>query len=191
MVMTDKISERGNALENAYFAKKERELLEAIAKAQADGLDGLEQLGDVERTLLRKWSITVSQLPTLHIVPLVRVAWADGTVQSGERDLIEKALLARGIAADSEGWSFIQGLLDQRPSHGFFEDLTTVLVSQTGGADEEASSLVELARAVALASGGFLGFGKLDHTEAAVIDQLAAALAEAHPEAAAEAAGTD
>jgi hypothetical protein len=103
----DAFGERRRGLEEEYFQKKEKELLEKLRRrmqaeaergqiAEALGVQDTEILGD-----LQALGYTRETVALLHLVPLIQVAWADGDVTLRERDLILELAGSRGIAEDS------------------------------------------------------------------------------------------
>ncbi len=94
------------------------------------------------------------------LLPLVHVAWADGTIQRGERAAILRILDKRGIEPGSEAFRTIESLLEERPSDTYMKQSLAVLREIVGGIGERSSELVDLCIEVAAASGGFLGLGK-------------------------------
>jgi hypothetical protein len=94
------------------------------------------------------------------ILPLVHVAWADGTVQRGERAAILKILRARGIEPGTAPFQTIESLLEEKPSDAFMRQSLELLREVVGATGRRAGEIVELCLEVAAASGGFLGMGQ-------------------------------
>lgn len=167
--------------EEAYFKQREieqrrklREKLEAAAHelaekhAIAQSLETSEPVA--ERIKALGFSGTTARV--FDLLPLVHVAWADGTVQKGERAAILKVLEARGVAPGSEGFQLFESLLEERPSDEYMSESLAVLkelVGTVAGAD-----VVGLCEQVASAAGGFLGIaGKVSGEERKLIDEIA------------------
>lgn len=113
----------------------------------------------------------------LDILPLVHVAWADGSVSANERRAIAALLAQREIAPGSEAALLIEALMDERPSDTFLSE-TLDLLRALGGT--KGASVVDLCIQVADASGGFFGLGeKISEEERALIQHIADGLGDA------------
>lgn len=191
--MSDKdgFKERGRALEEEYFHRKERELIEKMrAKAQADaaqqelaartGVADTQILAD-----LHELGYTPETISLLHLVPLVQMAWAEGNVSRRERDLIIEAARARGIESGSPADTQLQGWLATRPSDTLFAaTLRAIGAMFASRPDSERAAgekdLLSYLMSIASASGGVLGFGAVSDQERAVLERVAAEIEKAH-----------
>lgn len=107
------------------------------------------------------------------LLPLVHVAWADGTIQRAERATLLRVLESRGIEPNSEAFRLIESLLEERPSDAFLNESLSVLRTVTGGLGERATDIVDLCIDIAAASGGFLGLGqRIDTDEKELIGEI-------------------
>src|SRR5918994_253835 len=104
MVDHDSIHDRGRALEEEYFRKKNRELVEKMRRDAADEEARRargERRGPRTPKAIRGWQalgFTADTVALLPLVPVIRVAWAEGGVTDAERQAIRKLAHARGIA---------------------------------------------------------------------------------------------
>lgn len=169
--------------EETYFKQREieqrrklREKLEAAAHelaekhAIAQSLQTAD-LGVAER--IKALGFSGATAGAFDLLPLVHVAWADGTVQKGERAAILKVLEARGMPAGSEGFQLLESLLEERPSDEYMSESLAVL-KELVGPSGRAADVVSLCEQVAAAAGGFLGLGgKVSGEERALIDEIA------------------
>jgi hypothetical protein len=147
---------------------------EAQAVAERIGITDVELAGR-----LVDLGFGADMVGIFSLLPLVYVAWADGDVSNAERNKILSVAEARGAAIDSDGYKFLESLLERKPSAGF---LTTCLDTlraiyaalPEGDAENARQDLVSLSLSVAGASGGFLGiFGnKVSAEEKALIDEI-------------------
>jgi tellurite resistance protein len=111
------------------------------------------------------------------LLPLVHVAWADGSVQRGERAMILKILESRGIERESAAFELIETLLEERPSDAYMTETLLLLRSLVRDRTERGKNIVELCMAIAEASGGFFGFGdRVADEERQMIEKIANAL---------------
>jgi hypothetical protein len=187
MTEDNPLADRGRALEEDYFRKKDRELIEkmraadAAAKARRDLgastglsdpalLDELQALGFAPETV-----------PLLPLIPLVRVAWAEGGVSAQERKMIVDLARARGIPAGSGADRQLADWLDRQPSEAVFTRamrlISAVMSGQSANtASLSADDLVKYCEEIAAASGGLLGIGKVSSEERKLLASIAAEL---------------
>ena len=191
MTNKDAFSDRRRALEDEYFRKKDKALIEKMRRrilleverrkmARAIGAADDETLRD-----LQEMGYTPDMLMLLHLVPLVQVAWAEGRVTRNERGLIFEVARLRGIKEDSPAFKRLVGWLDQRPSEAFFEKtlkIITALIEALPPDRRKADKqdLVAYCVKVAEASGNFLGLvgltSKVCSEEQELLKRIAAVL---------------
>jgi len=179
----DAFAERGRSLEEEYFHRKEREIIEKM-RVQAAADEQRRRLGqetgvandDVLRDL-QDLGYTPETVMLLHLVPLIQIAWAEGGITQKERDLIVKAARSRGITAGSPADQQLDLWLAQRPSGELFEKtlraIRTILQAQPD--DVRAASekdLLSLASAIATASGGIVGFRAVSDEERQILAHI-------------------
>jgi hypothetical protein len=187
VVDKDAFAERGRSLEEEYFRRKEKEVIEKMRrKAESD--DQRKRLGEraglADEDVLRdlhELGYTAETVMLLHLVPLIQTAWAEGGVSPKERDLIVKAARARGVDAGSAADAQLSQWLTQRPSDDLFEKtlraIRTILQAQspeTRSASER--DLLSLATAIASASGGIVGFGAVSEEERQILARISGEL---------------
>lgn len=173
---------RGKALEDEYFHRKEKELIEKLRKRRAAEAQ-LKELSEAigipnEEVLntLQELGYTRETVALLHLVPLINVAWADGKVSRPERELILEAANMRGVEAASPAYQQLEDWLENRPGEEFFEQTLRVIRHLAPG-DEAAGDVLSQAMQVASASGGILGFGgKISAQEKELLSRIASAL---------------
>ncbi|MCB9521546.1 MAG: TerB family tellurite resistance protein [Myxococcales bacterium] len=172
--------------EENYFHQQEMERREARRRELERAAAELAERRRVAETLethdeallerIRALGFDGDTARVLDLLPLIHVAWADGSVSQKERTQIFRALTQRGIARDSEAWLLVAALLEQRPSDDFLEE-TLHLLRDLGG--ERGVSIVDLCAQIARSSGGFFGLGdKIADEEYAVIAHIADELGE-------------
>ena len=183
MTDRDAFAERGRSLEEEYFHRKERELIEKM-RVRAAGEEQRRRLGqetgvgddDVLRDL-QELGYTPETVMLLHLVPLIQTAWAEGGVTQKERDLIVKAARSRGITAGSPADQQLDLWLAQRPSDELFETtlraIRTILQAQPDDARAASEKdLLALASAIATASGGIVGFRAVSDEERQILAHI-------------------
>jgi len=181
------LHDREKSLEDEFFRREDKRLIERLsdlqaakttreALAQASGIANPEVLDS-----LMSMGIRAETVAALALVPLVAMAWADGTLDSKERRAILERAHNRGMAAGSTAHVLLETWLDCRPDPKLLGAWTHMArgIHDRLGPGEAArfqAGLLEQARAVASASGGVLGLGaKVSRAEAAMLDRLEAA----------------
>ena len=140
----DAFADRGRSLEEEYFHRKEREVIDKM-RVRAAAEDQRRRLGekagvadeDVLRDL-QELGYTPETVMLLHLVPLIQTAWAEGGVSDKERALIVKAARSRGITEGTPCDQQLNMWLAQRPSDEMFEKslrvIRTILQAQPADA---------------------------------------------------------
>jgi DNA-binding phage protein len=122
----DMIRERGRSLEEDYFRKKDRELIAKMKQASAaeqnrqelakkTGLDNPELLQE-----LKELGFTPETVSLLPLVPVLRMAWAEGGITSAERDLLVRLARSRGVAEGSEADRQLNAWMTRQPDESVF-----------------------------------------------------------------------
>lgn len=134
-----------------------------------------EDLGEALRSL----GMDEASYRALPLLPLVQVAWADGSVQDGERELILR-LAEDQYRLEEEGLRLLNNWLHHAPSLGYVRKGRRILLSLCRDQHPSFASplvdVVEFAKDVARAAGGFYGHGVISAHEALAIDEIASAL---------------
>ena len=176
------LGKRGESLEAAFFQKRDQELLEKLRQREgirstldehgpegadlADALDGIQ--------------MEPEHLVALSLVPLVAVAWADGTVEDKERKAVLDAARNAGIGADSPAAGVLESWLRHQPDEsvitaweGYIHGLKERLGPETSNRLKQLT--MGRARNVAAAAGGVLGIGSVSTQEEEMLKRLDAA----------------
>jgi hypothetical protein len=183
----DAFAERGRSLEEDYFRKKDRELIEKMRRAAEvenarrdmsakTGLHDPELLQE-----LQALGFTPETVPLLPLAPVIEMAWAEGGVSDAERKLIAQLARSRGIAEGSAADRQLSDWLARRPDAQVFTRARRLIRAMlTGPAQEQgaltADGLVEYCEKIAAASGGILGINRVSSEERALLKSLAADL---------------
>jgi len=188
MTEKDIFTERGRSLEEEYFRRKDKELIEKMRKAAAAEEARAEmgkRTGLADPELLKELDalgFTPETVILLPLVPILQVAWAEGGVSDAERHLIVKLARARGISEGSGADAQLMEWLERRPSDRVFADATRLIRAMLDapghpGISVTADDLVKQAEAIASASGGMLGIiGRVSAEEREILKTLAARL---------------
>ncbi len=176
-----------NSLEEEFFHREDqrllarmRELREAeTARETLSQATGLTNPAVLDKLLALK--IQPEIIAALRIVPLVEVAWADGSIDEKERQAVLSGAQEAGIPADSAAYLLLDAWLKRKPEPHLFAAWSTLVQGMSASlpeaeVEELEASLMERARRVAGASGGVLGLGsKVSKQEAAVLEKLSKA----------------
>jgi hypothetical protein len=182
----DVIGERGRSLEEDYFRKKDRELVEKLRRS-AEGLQAREALARIAGVSdpavlqeLQDLGFTPETIGLLPLVPSIQVAWAEGGVSKAERDLIVSLARARGVEPGSAADRQLDQWLTTRPPDTVFAGagrlIRAVLDAGSNPGNLDADDLVRYSEQVAQASGGVFGIGKVSAEEKALLARIAAEL---------------
>ena len=134
---------------------------------------------------LRLLGFTADTVVLLFLVPLVQVAWANGSVTAAERAEVLSRAARGGVLPGTRSYAVLTRWLDVQPDAAFysacFDAIRTVALLLPEETDVSiAHELLRSGRAVAHASGGVLGFGAVSAEEKALLARLAAELAALH-----------
>jgi hypothetical protein len=181
------LRERGRSLEEEFFRREDARLKERLRQAaeresarealvHASGIKSPEVLDR-----LIDLGIHPETVAALSLVPLVEVAWADGSLDASERGAVLERADTAGFAPGSIERALLETWLSRKPEPKLLrawvhlvEGLCEQMSPQEVAALRE--GLLDKARAVAGASGGFLGLGsKISAKEADVIRRLESA----------------
>jgi hypothetical protein len=185
----DAFAERGRALEEEYFRKKDRELVEKMRRAaeaeQARGEMG-RQTGLQDPALiaeLQELGFTPETVVLLPLMPVLELAWAEGGITAAERQLLVSLARSRGIAEGSSADKQLIEWMASKPTPAVFERasrlISAVLSSGAGvTAGLTADQLVAYCEQIAAASGGLLGLriGSVSGEEKALLTRIASDL---------------
>jgi hypothetical protein len=164
----DSFAERGRALEEEYFRKKDRELIDKLRRAsEADRARGelSQQTGLTDPAMLaalEELGLTADTVALLPLVPVVELAWAEGGITPAERQIVLSLARSRGITEGSPADVRLNMWMASRPTPEQFAKATRVMSALLdSGApvtkDLSADQLVAYCEQIAQASGGIFG----------------------------------
>ena len=178
------LSDRRKALEESFFSKREAKLLEQIQEERRleEGLQALAGECGVEDekvlAALMHAGIEAETLAALTLIPLVAVAWANGTIETAEREAVLEAAERSGVSKGEPPFELLEAWLAFRPPDtlmeswlGYARELRTLL------SDEERevvrNDIAERAFKIADAAGGIMGLGsRVSRAEKVVLEQI-------------------
>jgi len=177
------LEERGKALEDQFFEKENQQKLSAM-KDKLDTQRSREDLrkasGMTDDSVLDKLvalGLKSNTIAALSLVPLIAVAWADGTIQDNERTAILQGAHGKGLEQGTDGYELLQTWLAKKPSDDLFTAWEAYIKTLTVQLNEEQNRLLKnqilgFAKMVAASAGGILGFGKVSSDEEKVLDRI-------------------
>jgi hypothetical protein len=169
-----------NMRRRAAFEERRRHMVEACQTGDPQILSALEELG---------YDQTNARL--LYLVPLVHVAWSDGSVNEAERNQILVLAALQGIQPDLPAYQQLLAWLDQKPRHEFFYGTLRAIQAIFQSLPEDQQNerkelLIRSCRQVAFASCGLFGWkSKICLAKRALIREMRKLLEPARRSAAA------
>jgi hypothetical protein len=127
------------------------------------------------------FGIRADTLTALSLVPLVEVAWADGTVDAAEEHAILAAARAAGMAETSIGFRLLENCLSERPQaqlRNMWKEYIKNVCATLSPEEQDAfkTDLLRRARSVAEAASDFMDPGSnVSSKEEARLAEIAAA----------------
>jgi hypothetical protein len=183
--MSDEIlGDRGKALEEMFFARESEKLRKTLQEKEdvKDKKEALSATSGITDDAVLEQLVTLDirsdTLAALSLVPLVEVAWADGSMDDSERSAILSAAEDSGISDESA--ALLDGWLVTQPGSEMlsaWKDYISALTStmDTAARDNLEQELLGRARRVAESAGGFLGIGTISPDEEDKLEELARA----------------
>jgi hypothetical protein len=167
----DALADRRRASEDDYFRKRDNQLIEEArrrAKRDAARQRMSERVGTADDALLRNLEalgLSEETVPLIHVVPLVHIAWSEGTVSPRVPQRIIEVAREHGIKESSEADRHLGDWLRNKPPVALFDGallaIRTVLQQTTATErDRYTQKLLERCTAIAAASGGCSGLAR-------------------------------
>lgn len=160
--------------ERSEQLRREREL-EALQRTERAGIAESLQTSEEIAAEALELGFSAETSRVLPLMPLIQVAWADGSVSVAEEKSVLELAEARGIKRGTASHELLTRLLVERPAPLFFERVNRVIAHliQSEPSSWIGKTIPELCREVADASGGFFGLGnRINDEEQALLDEL-------------------
>lgn len=190
----DIFTERERGLEEEYFLRKERELIEKLhqklstetVQARMEEATGIHDAEVLEA--LQELGYTPETVQLLHLVPLIQVAWASGDISAEEREMITQLAYSRGVQPESKAQQQLNEWLAKPPAPEFFANTLRAIRIFIAALPENQQTdarqdLLSFSTSIAEASGGFLGFGAVSSGERQALQEITQALGKDRAEA--------
>jgi hypothetical protein len=182
------LEDRGRALENQFYEKENQEKLAAM-KQKLDSQKSKDDLrkasGMTDDAVLDKLvalGLKANTIAALSLVPLIQVAWADGSIQDNERNAILQGAHGKGLEKGSDGYELLQTWLKNKPDDELFSAWEAYIKALAAQLNDEQNRLLKnqivgFAKMVAASAGGILGFAKVSKDEEKVLHRIESAFA--------------
>jgi hypothetical protein len=187
---SDLFEQRRKGFETEFFAKQEQQLLEKLrlALAKEHPRETLKKVTGIQDDKIIETLVALNvnhdTLAAFALYPLVEVAWADGKVDQREREAFFRAAAEIGLAEGTPGHFALKEFLKDTPreeARKAWFAWSSEVNKQLDPAERKKvrEALLQRARAVAEAAGGFLGLGtRITAGEQRVLDRIAEAFAD-------------
>ena len=186
--MTDEVFGGSRAaLEEAFFARENEKLRQQLrdlddTKRKKEALAAASGItNDAVLEKLAALDISSETVAALALVPLVAIAWADGSIDDKERAAVFAKAQEEGMSKGDVSHELFEQWLSEPPPANLltlWKDYVRALVDTMNADDRRffKGRVLDRARGVAEAAGGFLGIGrKVSAAEQKVLDELASA----------------
>lgn len=180
--MSHDLTERRRALENAFFARRDRELIEQMH----DERELLEASHIENRDLLHhllEFGITAETLAAMSMVPLLSVAWSDGKLDKAERAQILSVARDGLVDPSSPAYQVLERWLEEAPGAGLLDTWVEYIAAISASLTADVrralrNEVLRVSEGVAEASGGFFGVGdRVSEAERTMLERIEAAFA--------------
>lgn len=187
--MDDAFDDRRKALEEQFFKAHNEKLVKKLQdaaqrKATREELTRLTGISnDQVLDALVGLNVGPAAVMMMSVLPLIEVAWADGTIDDQERKVILAQAQALGLQQGSEAALVLARWLDDKPDASWsalWADYVKELAKKLSPQDRAQleAEVVGRAKRVAEASGKVLGITSgISRAEKKVLDRLAQAFA--------------
>ena len=180
---TDAFRRRGTALEDEFFHRVDEKLAQKLReKWQHDqDIGSLKAESRIEDEAVIEEMLSVGIQPgmiqVMTLVPAIHVAWANGFVESKERDAVITAGHENGIAEESTTGHLLLSWLERKPRPELFQAWRDYIVALHQVLDIVSyrhlhHAAIETARKIAESAGGILGIHPVSVAEERAIKQI-------------------
>lgn len=179
----DNIFDSGYSLEEAFFKKKDAELIAQHRKLEQmkRTREAIREVSGItnEKVLDRLIALNISTalLSSIAVIPLVEVAWADGKIDESERKAVLAGADHNGVKAGSVDYQLLEHWLRERPEPKLLDAWTHYiegLCENLSETERESlkNDLIGRARKVAEATGGIMGLMTVSPEESKVLKTM-------------------
>jgi hypothetical protein len=174
-------------IEDAFFAKEDEKLIKELqilqkmnnSKKELSAVSGIKNDAVLEK--LVSLDVRPETLASFTVIPLIEVAWADGTPDTQEQKSILSIIDGNGFFKKGNiNYKLVEQWLKRKPKSELFEAWDIYIRGLCRHLPPEGKEILQKeiltnARIIADSSGGFLGIGSISDAEEKVINKLEAA----------------
>jgi len=184
--MEKKLFDSGFSLEEAFFRKRDVELIEQHRKLEKikrtretlSEISGIHNAKVLDKLI--ELDVSPQVLSSMAVVPLVEVAWADGKIDDNQRAAILVSAEGNGIGKGSTDHALLENWLKHRSPAKLLDAWMHYIAGLCEIMNEEERNafrkdLIGRARKVAGSSGGVLGLVKISSEEQAILKTMESA----------------
>ena len=149
---------RPHAMEDDYFYKKDRELVEKMRRAAADEKARSEMAAQIrinDPGLIKdlgELGFTPETVKVLPLMPIVQLAWAEGGVSADERKLLVSLARNRGISEGSPADLLLADWMARAPAPEIFSNAMRLIRAMLDAAPAPAPTRLRPTTSCATAS---------------------------------------
>jgi uncharacterized tellurite resistance protein B-like protein len=177
-------------LEDQFFHKQDQVLIDNLKKMRQlkETREELAKISGIhDEAILQKLvelNIRPETLASLSLVPLIEVAWADGSVDESEKRAVLTAAEKMGFTKESTDYTLLKEWMQHKPSPRMLDAWIHYIEGLCKQLSDEQrvelkKNLVDNTRAVAEASGGFMGLvNRISDAEKKVLAKLEGAFGD-------------
>lgn len=146
-------------------------------------VQGLERMGTIapyEPTVVERiesLGFSGATARAFDLLPLVLVAWADGSIQAGERAAILDVLRLRRLV-DGPAYTMLETLLEERPADVYLDTALALLRDLLDERGIDGASIVDMCIEVAAAASDLVGADPISPEEREAIARVAEVLGD-------------
>lgn len=180
---TQVVMHRAGLMEDKFFAEKDAALIrEYREKVDAqEKMEDMKEFAPFDEATLQGLVATGLDRHTLlaaQLIPLIAVAWSDGTMSPTEAEAILRAAHAEGIEENTQAHRVLEGWLRIQPGDDLFETWKGFISGYAKVHGKIAileHKIYTLSLNVAESAGGFLRVMAISKSEQRVLDEIKAA----------------
>jgi hypothetical protein len=178
------LEDRGKVLEDTFCQDEDSKVVKERRAALEKTKQSLSRAsGMTDDAVLDKMvelGIAANTVTAMSLVPLVEVAWADGKMDEREKEAILHGAQGKGIEKDSPAFDLLSSWLETKPDERLLDAWTDYIHALDEHLTAEQRKIlkrqvIDRARGVAEAAGGFLGMRRISKAEEEILARLAAA----------------
>lgn len=179
--LISKMSKYSRNLEDRFFFAENQILIDRLTalKKKEENIQILSDISGIKNDLVLQQLVDMDIRPeilaALCLIPIIEVAWADGSVDKKERDAVLEGAKKNSFSADED---ILREWLQTKPDPKLMEAWEIYMQGLCEIIDDEAISLlkheiISHTQSVAEASGGFLGLiNPVSNSEKKMIEKI-------------------